>query len=81
MKLTAERARARIDQLTAPARELSMKEQDYLQALTLALDVLDAKPVASISERSLNELEGGLSVSAHAPGYGEHLLYLLEQKS
>ena len=47
MKLTTERARARIDQLTAPARELSMKEQDYLQALTLALLVLDAQEDAT----------------------------------
>lgn len=76
-KLTAERARERITHLKRwqEQRGLTLREEEYLEALELALGVLEAEPVCTISERALNELREGMSVSAHPPRFGEHTLF------
>lgn len=83
-RLTAERAQERIAHLKQwqAQRGLTLREEEYLEAMETHLYVLQLKPVAIITERALNELEEGMSVSAHSPDqeYGEHLLYLMERK-
>lgn len=47
-KLTADKARERIAHLTAwrDQRGLTLREEEYLEAMQLALSVLDTQPVA-----------------------------------
>lgn len=51
-KLTADKARERIQHLTAwrDQRGLTLREEEYLEAMQMALMVLNAEPAAVISD-------------------------------
>ena len=82
-KLTAAKARERIEHLQnwQAQRGLTLREEEYLQALELALLVLEAKPVAELRIYDV-ERAGYAANATLAPGYhavGKLNVYSLEK--